>query len=91
MSSSTIVAINGSERRDGNTADVLDFAAKILAKRDIELDVIRLADLAMTPCGPCGDCNSRTVPCEVNDGVAGAVRRMAAGDGIIYAAPGPPR
>ncbi|MDU0292972.1 flavodoxin family protein [Saccharothrix longispora] len=82
-----VVAIHGSERSEGNTLYVLQYAEKILATRDVELEIVRLADLRMTPCGPCGDCNSRTVPCAVQDDVAAAVEKMAAADGILYAAP----
>ncbi|MEU6040975.1 flavodoxin family protein [Actinomadura sp. NPDC047616] len=82
-----IVAIHGSERARGNTLDVLEHAAKTLAARGVELEIIRLAELRMSPCGPCGDCNSRTVPCTVDDDVPEAVRRMAQADGILYAAP----
>lgn len=82
-----IVAIHGSERREGNTLDVLEHAAKVLASRSVDLEIIKLADLRMSPCGPCGDCNSRTVACAVPDDVAGVVERMTQADGVIYAAP----
>ncbi|HTZ43051.1 MAG TPA: flavodoxin family protein [Jatrophihabitans sp.] len=82
-----VLAINGSERPDGNNMAVLDYAGKLLAERDCELDVIRLWDLRMTPCGPCGDCNFRDTPCAVGDDVAGVVEQMVAADGIIYATP----
>ncbi|MDA3647024.1 flavodoxin family protein [Saccharopolyspora indica] len=82
-----IVAINGSERAEGNTLGVLEHAATTLATRSVELEIVRLAELRMGPCGPCGDCNSRTVACEVDDDIADVVRRMTAADGIIYAAP----
>lgn len=83
----SIIAIHGSERNHGNTADVLSFVSKLLTERGISLDIVRLGDLRMTPCGPCGDCNSRTVPCAVDDDVAGVVERMARADGVLYVAP----
>lgn len=82
-----ILAINGSERKDGNNTLVLEYAAKLLAERGAELEVVRLWDLDMTPCGPCGDCNFRTTPCAVKDDVAGVVEKMAESDGIIYCTP----
>lgn len=82
-----IIAINGSERKDGNNTAVLDYAADVLAGRDAKLEVIRLRDLDMRPCGPCGDCNFRTTPCEVRDDVARVVELMVAADGVIYATP----
>ncbi|MBP2703226.1 flavodoxin family protein [Microbispora sp. RL4-1S] len=82
-----ILAINASERKDGNNTVILDYARRLLAMRGAELEVVRLWELTMTPCGPCGDCNFRTTPCEVRDDVAGVVERMVAADGIIYATP----
>lgn len=80
-----IVAVNGSERRQGNNAAALTYASEVLARRGVVLEVIRLVDLRMGPCGPCGDCNFRSTPCEVEDDVRGAVDQMAQADGIIYA------
>jgi multimeric flavodoxin WrbA len=82
-----VVALNGSERKNGNNAAVLRYAGDVLRERNIDLSVIRLQELDMTPCGPCGDCNFRTTPCAVNDDVRAAVGQMAAADGIIYATP----
>ncbi len=80
-----ILAVNGSERPDGNNTAALRYAGEVLAGRGVDLEVVRLWDLDLTPCGPCGDCNFRTEPCAVQDDVAGVVDRMAAADGIIYA------
>lgn len=81
-----IVAINGSER-DGNTADVLRYAAAVAEQRGAELEAINLRNLNMTRCGPCGDCNDRLVPCVQQDDIPGVMDKMIAADGIIFAAP----
>jgi multimeric flavodoxin WrbA len=80
-------AVNGSERTCGNTADILAYCGDLLAARGAALDVINVAELAITPCGPCGDCLTRTEPCAVDDGVPAAVRRLVDADGVIFAAP----
>jgi multimeric flavodoxin WrbA len=82
----TIVAINGSER-DGNTADVLRYAATVAARRNVSLESIELRKLRLLPCGPCGDCNDRLSKCTLADDVPTVVEKMIAADGIIYAAP----
>ena len=82
-----LVAINGSERLDGNTAEILAHAGRLAADRGASLDVIDLAAYRVTPCGACGDCNLRRDPCLLTDDVPAIVRRMIAADGIIYAAP----
>ncbi|MGW1769156.1 flavodoxin family protein [Streptomyces sp. NPDC002073] len=81
-----ILAINGSER-DGNTADVLRFAAATAEARGFEFEAVDLRNIKMDRCGPCGDCNDRTIPCAVTDGVPQVVAKMVAADGIIFAAP----
>ncbi|PPK63144.1 flavodoxin family protein [Actinokineospora auranticolor] len=81
-----IVAINGSER-DGNTADVLRYAAAIAEQRGAELEAVDLRDLNMLRCGPCGDCNDRLVRCAQTDDIPGVIDKMVAADGIIFAAP----
>jgi 2-amino-4-deoxychorismate dehydrogenase len=84
--SPNIVAINGSER-DGNTTDVLRHAAEVAARRGVLLETIELRSIRMNPCGACGDCNDRAIPCVQTDDVPGIVAKMIAADGIIYAAP----
>ncbi|MCB5165666.1 flavodoxin family protein [Streptomyces bambusae] len=81
-----ILAINGSER-DGNTADVLRHAAAVAEARGFAFEVVDLRNIRMERCGPCGDCNDRTISCAVADGVPEVVAKMIAADGIVFAAP----
>jgi multimeric flavodoxin WrbA len=82
----SIVAINGSER-DGNTADVLRYAASVAEKNGATLEAIDLRNINMLRCGPCGNCNDRVIRCEQTDDVPGVVDKMIAADGVIFAAP----
>lgn len=83
-----VLALCGSERRNGNTDLLLEYAAKGFAQRSIEMTTIHLCDEEISgPCGPCGDCNTRTQPCAVSDGVASVVQRMRNADGILYGLP----
>jgi multimeric flavodoxin WrbA len=81
-----IVAINGSERQ-GNTSDVLRYAAEVAASRDAVLESVELRTLRMQRCGPCGDCNNRLQPCALEDDLPAVIAKMVAADGIIYASP----
>jgi multimeric flavodoxin WrbA len=81
-----ILAINGSER-DGNTADVLRYAAEVAAQRGVDFETVDLRNIWLERCGPCGDCNDRPIPCALADGVPAVVAKMVAADGIIFAAP----
>lgn len=82
-----IVALNGSERRGGNTAWALEHVAARAAVRGVVVDVVELSSARFGGCGPCGDCNQRTEPCAVDDDVRSIVERMVAGDAVLYAAP----
>jgi multimeric flavodoxin WrbA len=84
---STIVAINGSERAGGNTDLALEYAGRLIAERGGELRTIFLRDHRISPCSPCGNCNSRPVPCEVNDDMPALIDKARRADGILYAAP----
>src|SRR5262245_52177727 len=82
------VAINGSERSDGNTQEVLTHAAARLAEHNVELDIVNLGALRISGCGPCGDCNARTEPCTVTgDDLPSIVDSLAAADGVLWCAP----
>ncbi|MFG1940836.1 flavodoxin family protein [Micromonospora tulbaghiae] len=83
----TILAINGSERAGGNTDLAVAHAGRLIAERGAVLRTIRLREHRISPCSPCGDCNSRTLPCTVDDDVPALVEQMVRADGLIYAAP----
>lgn len=82
-----IVALSGSERAGGNTSAMLEWVREYAGNRGAEEDIVRLAEHTIRPCGPCGDCNSRSAPCTVEDDVGSIVRRMTRADAVIYAAP----
>ncbi|BFU45313.1 flavodoxin family protein [Krasilnikovia sp. MM14-A1004] len=84
---STILAINGSERAGGNTDLAVSYAGRLIAARGGELQTIYLRDHRIAPCSPCGNCNSRLVPCELSDDMPSLIERMREADGILYAAP----
>ncbi|SBT43353.1 flavodoxin family protein [Micromonospora auratinigra] len=83
----TILAINGSERAGGNTDLAVEYAGRLIAERGVTLRTIRLREHRISPCSPCGDCNSRTAPCRLDDDVPALVEQMTRADGLIYAAP----
>lgn len=82
-----ILGIGGSERADGNTDIALEQAGELVRSRGVRFDAIHLRDFDISPCSPCGDCNSRPVPCAVRDDTPAIVARMKQADGIVYASP----
>ena len=83
----SILGISGSERAGGNTDQALDYAGALARSRGAEFRTVHLRDHRISPCSPCGDCNSRALPCELTDDTAGIVEQMKRADGIIYAVP----
>jgi len=82
-----ILGICGSERAGGNTDLALEYAGRLAERRGAEFRTINLRDHVISPCSPCGDCNSRPVPCAVADDMPGIVEEMSRADGIVYATP----
>lgn len=82
-----ILGISGSERAGGNTDLALEHAGELVRSRGAAFRAVHLRDHRISPCSPCGDCNSRSVPCELRDDMPGIVDQMKQADGIIYAVP----
>ena len=82
-----IFGIGGSERPAGNTDIALASAGELVRSRGARFDSVQLRDFDISPCSPCGDCNSRTLPCAIGDDTPAIVERMKRADGIIYATP----
>lgn len=83
----TILGISGSERAGGNTDLALAHAGDLVRERGAVFHSIHLRDHRISPCSPCGDCNNRTGPCELSDGMPAIIEEMKRADGIIYAVP----
>lgn len=81
-----VLAINGSERRDGWTSQVARFALERAGDRRCETQQIDLADYRINACA-CGQCNSRMSPCPVDDDVPVIVHAMENADAILLVAP----
>lgn len=84
-----VIAINGSPKKDGNTAMVLKLMLDELAKEGVETEILRVGDRPVQGCTACGYCkrteNSR---CTFNsDSVNEAALKISEADGIILCAP----
>lgn len=54
-----IVAINGSSRKDGNTADMLNLVLEELKKEGHETELVQLAGHTINPCKACFACGGK--------------------------------
>ncbi len=84
-----VVAINGSARKDGNTAILIKRVLSVLESEGIETELIQLAGEQIHGCTACGICQKvQNKQCKiVNDNVNLFIEKMAAADGIILGSP----
>ena len=84
-----VVAINGSARKDGNTAFLIRRVFQVLEKERIETELIQLAGKQIHGCTACGTCRKvKNKQCKiVNVNVNLYIEKMASADGIILGSP----
>lgn len=82
-----VIGINGSSRKDGNTAIIIRKVFDELNKEDIETELIQLADYDIQPCRGCFACKGRDNCVFAKDGFAEIFKRMVEADGIILGSP----
>ena len=81
-----ILMINGSPRRDGNTAIALAEMEKIFSAEGIDVETIRIGGEDIRGCIACGSCYD-TGRCVFDDIVNEAAPRFEACDGLVVASP----
>lgn len=79
--------ITGSERASGNTEQVAQFITALLDGFGASSGVICLREHRIERCGGCGQCNTRQLPCHINDDMPALVGRLAVADALVYIAP----
>jgi multimeric flavodoxin WrbA len=84
-----VVAFNGSARKDGNTAVLIQRVLRILEQEGIETELIQLAGQQIRGCSACGVCGKvKNRQCKiVDDNVNLYIEKMAQSDGIILGSP----
>lgn len=82
-----VVGINGSARKDGNTAIIIGKVFDELNKEGIETELIQLADYEIQPCRGCFACKGRGNCVFAKDDFAEIFSRMVEADGIILGSP----
>jgi len=84
-----VVAFNGSPRKNGNTAILIDTVLERLVAAGIETEHVQLAGAKLAGCTAGLRCQkTRDLTCAVKDDVLNAcVQKMVAADGIIIGSP----
>lgn len=65
-----VIGINGSARKDGNTALIIRKVFEELNKEGIETELVQLADYVILPCRGCFACKGSGNCVFTNDGFA---------------------
>jgi multimeric flavodoxin WrbA len=84
-----VVAFNGSSRKDGNTAILINYVFEELRKEGIDTELVQLAGKKIKGCNACRKCfETRDKQCAVkNDIVNECIEKMVEADGIILGSP----
>jgi multimeric flavodoxin WrbA len=84
-----VIAFNGSARKDGNTAILVNAVFKELKKAKIETELVQLAGKKISGCIACGKCfENKDKRCVIaSDILNECIEKMQEADGIILASP----
>jgi len=84
-----VLAINGSARKDGNTAILINTVFEELAKHGIETEMVQLSHERIRGCIACYGCfKNKDQRCAVKDDIVNElIEKMLDADGIILASP----
>jgi len=84
-----VVAFNGSARKDGNTAILINRVLKNLEAEGIATEIIQLAGQRIRGCTACRTCfETKNQTCTIaDDDVNAYIKKMAEADGVILGSP----
>ena len=84
-----VVAFNGSARKDGNTAILIQRVLQVLEAKGIETELIQLVGEQIRGCNACRTCYStKNKRCAIeDDNVNAYIQKMIEADGIILGSP----
>jgi multimeric flavodoxin WrbA len=84
-----VVAFNGSARKDGNTAILINYVFRELEKEGIGTELVQLSGSKIHGCIACMQCfEKKNQRCAVKDDIANdCIEKMLGADGIILGSP----
>ncbi len=82
-----VLAINGSSRKDGNTAIAINAVLEELKKNGIETEMIQLAGKVINPSKACFTCGGKKNCSFQNDEFVEIYQKMKEADGILLGSP----
>lgn len=82
-----VLAINGSARKDGNTAILINTVFEELHQAGIETEMVQLSGTVIEPCKACWACGGRKNCVHQKDRFQEIFEKMTQADGIILGSP----
>lgn len=82
-----VLAINGSARKDGNTAILINTVFEELRKEGIKTEMVQLSGKIIEPCKACWACGGKKNCVHRNDLFQEIFEKMTRADGIILGSP----
>jgi multimeric flavodoxin WrbA len=82
-----VLAINGSPRKNGNTAHMLQSVLNICGEAGLGTELVQVGGNPTQGCLACGHCSSNPGKCVTNDWVQDTYYKMKGADAIIIGSP----
>ena len=82
-----VLMINGSPRREGNTAYALGEMERVFAKNGVETEIIQVGGKAIAGCLGCGYCIHGSGKCTIDDLVNETAPKFETCDGLVVGSP----
>jgi multimeric flavodoxin WrbA len=84
-----VIAFNGSARKDGNTAILINYVLKELQQEGIDTELIQFAGRSIPGCTACMKCfQTKDEKCVIEDDIVNdCIAKMLQADGIILGSP----
>jgi len=84
-----VIAINGSARKNGNTAQLINMVFSKLKEVGITCEMIQLSNQKISGCKACDQCyKKKNKKCVIQDDIVNdIIEKMIEADGIIFASP----
>jgi multimeric flavodoxin WrbA len=84
----TVIAINGSPRKGGNTSIMLDWVLEELGRHGHESEVVQLGGQPVHGCKACGACGkTKAYRCVQDDAVNEVIARLPEAEALILGSP----
>jgi multimeric flavodoxin WrbA len=81
------LAINGSPRESGNTAEMLNTVLNVLKDGGVETELYQAGGKPVQGCKACGQCRKNVSQCVIDDWVMDVYKKMVEADAIIIGSP----